>query len=153
MTELEIFLHRHEHSHFRHSKELMAEIRAGNCVLARTPNSRRSRSTVLCHRVLECYRYRGIALNRYQTAHACSLREDISALCDELAKTPEEPVEKWSFSTAPYYRFIVFEGASSQRILGCIMAVDQSLMTEQESEELWGIEDWESVWDLVKGER
>jgi hypothetical protein len=153
MTGLEIFLHRHEHSHFRHSKELMAEIRAGKCVLARTQNSRRSRSTVPCHRVLEIYCYRAVALSRYQTAHACSLREDVLALCDELAKMPEEPVELWSFSMAPYYRFNVFEGANSQRILGCIIAVDQSLMTEQELEELWGIEDWDLVWDLVKRDR
>jgi hypothetical protein len=62
------------------------------------------------------------------------------ALCDELAKTPEEPVELWSFSMAPYYKFNVFEGANSQRILGCNFAADQRLMIEQEWEELWGIE-------------
>jgi hypothetical protein len=93
-----------------------------------------------CRHFLEIYRYRAVHLSRYQTAHARSLREDVLALCDELAKTPEEPVQVWRFSMAPYYNFAVFEGVNSQRILGCNSTADRRLMSEQEWEELWETE-------------
>ncbi len=141
MVELEIFLQRHEHSHFRHSEELIAGIRAGMCVLVRTPYCRHSRRPLLpCRHFLKIYRYRAVHLSRYQTAYACSLREDVLALCDELGKTLEEPVQFWRFSMARYYNFVVFEDANSHRILGCTFSADRRLMSEQEWEELWGIE-------------
>jgi hypothetical protein len=135
MSDTEIFLDRHERSQFRHRDELLAAILSGECVLTERP--RPELSSLPCSYFLHIYQIRARHLEPYTTPHARSIWEDVLDLCEELEKTPDEPVQFWSFAMAPHVVFNVSEGAETLRVLGCIKAVDRRLIAPEAWEALW----------------
>ncbi len=139
MSELKYFVRRHKASDFRHKVMLFDGLKSGACVLEHSP--RDATSSLPCSHFLSIYRVRAEHLLRYGTPHAVSLREDMLELCGEFEKTPEEGCCVWSFSVPPYYSIVAFEGAETNRVLGCILAADKRLMLPEDWKRLWHGED------------
>ena len=131
----EQFIERHKDSEFRLKDELFAKLSSGECVLDYNPEGQQS--SLPCSHFLHIYRRRAEHLRRFDAPHAQRLREDALALCEELAKTPDEICRLWVFSLPPYSDYTVFEGAESGRILGCLFTVDKRLAPSDEWERLW----------------
>lgn len=135
MKALEHFIEKHKDSEFLHKEELFIGLYSGKCVLDQSPESHQYLAS--CSELLTTHRLRAEHLRHYKTPHARRLREDTLAFCDELAKTLDERCRLWIFSMPPYCNFIVFEGAESKKILGCILAADKRLTPPDEWEGLW----------------
>jgi hypothetical protein len=61
----------------------------------------------------------------------------VDALIVELEHSLDEPCGVWCFSLAPHHTFSVMEGLASNRVLGCIRAVDKRLIDDPAWEKLW----------------
>lgn len=57
-----------------------------------------------------------------------ALLADVTALCEELEKMPDELIQGWTFEMPPHYSFNVFEGITSQKMLGCSLGIDKRLV-------------------------
>ena len=129
------FLERYENSEFRHRELLTKALRAQRCTLGSVTEEQWSR--------LPCWHYRGIYqeradnLQRFSSAYARRLRTDCLALCEELAKTPDEGVQLWLFEMPPQFRFWVFTGLASERILGCLLLLDNRIIDDEMNAILW----------------
>ena len=126
------FIERHKNSDFRHKDELFAGLSSGDCVIESSPDT-----SLPCKHFLRIYRIRAEHLQQYATPHAESLLADVLALCEELGRTPDEMCRLWNFSMPPYSDLAVFEGAESDRVLGCIFAVDKRFISPDKWESLW----------------
>jgi len=135
MTDIETFLKRHEGTRFRHSEELIACIKSGQCTLESKPDP--AIAPVPTSHALRVYRRRAEHLKQFDSLHAQNIRADVLALCEELEKLPDEMVHVWSFSMAPYFTYEVFESTRLHSILGCILAVDKKRIDEKAWEALW----------------
>lgn len=135
MNTQERFIEKYRDCEFRHKDELFARLRADECIIKGTPEDHGRWES--CRHFLSIYRIRAEHLRQFDTPHAQRLREDALALCEELAKTPDEVCRLWRFSLPPHSFYIVFEGAESGRILGCILGADKLLMPPDEWERLW----------------
>ncbi|HEX4950234.1 MAG TPA: hypothetical protein VFZ34_26440 [Blastocatellia bacterium] len=138
MCKLAEFLKISKTSNYRHREQLMVELQTGQTVLQ--PHSDADKNWLPCRHYLEIYQRRARYAQQYMTAteHVVGLTNDCLALCEELVKTPDEPVEIWSFTKQPYFNYAVFVGANSHHILGCILGVDDRLIDDTTRKILWG---------------
>jgi hypothetical protein len=128
------FVQQHGTKQFRHSEELLSIVARSDCSLnASDPTD----DHAPCRNYLGIYRRRVKHLRAFNTQHAISIGEDCEALCRELEQTPEEPCRLWIFKSS-IREFVIFEGVVTQRILGCISAVDKREVDEAAWEKLWG---------------
>lgn len=136
MAEIIEFLKICETANFRHQDELMTELKSGKAIF----NSDIPADVRLlpASHYLAIYQRRAKHLQKYSTAHAASLKEDVLALCKELEKTPQSLVQIWSFSKPPYFDYSVFVDTANNHILGCILGIDARLIDESTRIELWG---------------
>lgn len=132
--ELNDFITRHGRATFRHSAELFAAIRSGACVLDHAANGTQS---LPCSHLVHIYRRRADHLRQFSSPHAACVTADVLALLAELERSPEEPCGLWGFSLSPHFKFSIFEGLTSQRILGCIRGVDDRLIDGPIRKKLW----------------
>ena len=135
MGEVETFLKRHERTRFRHSEELIACIKSGECALQMSPGL--TAAPVPTDRLLQIYQRRAEHLKQFDSPHAQHSCEDVLALCEELKRVPDESVQFWSFSKPPHFEYSVFESSKSHEILGCILGVDKRQISERDWEVLW----------------
>lgn len=127
----ETFLNKYREDSFPHSERLIAALVSGDCNLQDSPNQD-NQNLKPCRHYLKVWRFRiQGAAPRAVSAYAHSFIADCIALCEELAKTPDEEVRLWNFTLPPHFRFGVFEGACSNRIIGCLLFIEDE---EDESE-------------------
>jgi hypothetical protein len=125
------FFARHSQSEFRHKDRLFPLLASGAATCE--TNS----SVVSCEQLLNIYRRRADHLRRYNTPHARDLREDVLALCNALAAATDEYCRLWNFSSPPNSDYMIFEGAETGCILGCVFARDKRLTPPDEWDSLW----------------
>jgi hypothetical protein len=128
------FISRHGRTTFRHSDELFAAIRSGACVLDHAPDGTES---LPCSHFLRIYRIRAEHIRQFTSPHAVSLIADSDTLASELERSSDEPCGVWCFFLPPHHTFSVYEALPSQRVLGCVRAVDRRLVDDLTWERLW----------------
>lgn len=122
MNNLQEFIERYREQSFPHSEVLFSALDKREAKL-HTEES----DPIPCDAVLRVYKRRAEHL-RSLGAEGKDLLADVTALCEELEKVPDELVQGWTFEMAPHCLFYVFEGVDSTRILGCSLGIDKRLV-------------------------
>lgn len=122
MKDIREFIERYGEQSFPHSEVLFTALDKGEATL-HTEQSQ----PMPCAVVLRIYKRRAEHL-RSLGLEGKELLTDVTALCEELEKRPDELIQGWTFEMPPHYLWYVFEGVNSKRILGCSLGVDKRLV-------------------------
>ena len=133
------FVKLHSGQEFRHREEFLKAIADGRCSLVQPVADQAGIevSPLPCRHYWGIYRHRSRHLQKYNTPHAISLREDCEAFCEEIEATPDAPIRSWNFKCSPL-DFLIFENITSTTIVGCLRTVSKLDVSESEWEKLWG---------------
>lgn len=138
MSEKERFIESFKNSEFRYKDEIFNGLDSGEMRFDRTSESKEYKHS--CKHFLDIYQGRATHLKRFDSAHANRLREETVALCKELAKSPNENCNIWTFFAPPHSTYHVFVSESGG-VLGTLLTASKLLMTADEWEKLWGRKD------------
>ena len=123
INNLEEFIRRYREQNFPHSEILFSALDKGEAKL-HTEES----APMPCAVVLKIYKRRQKHLKTLGSKGE-ALLADVTALCEELEKVPDELIQGWTFEMPPHYLFYVFEGVGCKRVLGCSLGIDKRLAT------------------------
>lgn len=121
-----------ESSSFPHREELLRGIEVGEYLLESFSNSQ-----VPAKELSGTYKIKAEIAGRNNSFHARRLADDTLQLVSELENAPDDKVNFWHFSVNEASHYVCFEGANSNKILGCILTVDKRKVSESEWEKLW----------------
>lgn len=130
--QLQKFFELCENSSFSHQEELLSGIKSINYSL-----EDKSNSEVPSEQMLDTYQVRAKILAERKGFHAERLKNDTLRFVEELKKAPTDKVNFWRFRINDSSHYICFEGVNSQKILGCILAVNKRKISEDEWGKLW----------------
>ena len=122
-------------SSFPHREELLRGIETDEYSLKKY-----SSSEVPSKQMLDIYKVRERLLGRKRSKHAQRLRNEVLMYINELEQAPNDKVNFWLFSINDSSQYIVFEGVNSQKVLGCLLIVSKTKVSESEWKKLWGKE-------------
>lgn len=121
-----------KNSSFPHREELLIGINNDEYSLESFSNSQ-----VPAKELSGTYKIKAQIAARNNSGHAHRLVADTLMFVGELEKVSDDKINFWHFSIDKSSGFTAFEGVNSQKILGCILTVDKTKVSEIEWGKLW----------------
>jgi hypothetical protein len=129
--EVDQLLRRHGKALEACAPEIAARLTAGECRISVA-------SGAVVRELREVYSWRAKHLSKFSSEHGRRLARETAAFADALQQTSESECTVWSAEGVDAEMLVVFEGAASKALLGCMRVFDDRLLMPEQRVELWG---------------